>query len=232
MHRPRNFAGPGAGKKRVMVRQGRRKVQQPMRRLALGQRSSRPRYAPGRGTARMLPFAPRGAPPRLPPVEDPMRPPLAAALFAVALAASPGADAQSAAGTSEVTDVKALRAQAKTPADKKALVASTLALTDTEAKRFWPVYDAFQRKLDATNRRYSLAIQEAVMADRISDLHARNLAKELTDIEDAEARARKTLYSAIVRALPGRKAIRYLQLESKLQSGYRYEVASTLPLVQ
>lgn len=161
-----------------------------------------------------------------------MRPPLAAALFAVALAASPVVDAQSVAGTSEVTDVKALRAQAKTPADKKALVASTLALTDAEAKRFWPVYDAFQRRLDATNRRFSLAIQEAVLADRISDLHARNLAKELTDIEDAESRARKTLYSATVRALPGRKAIRYLQLESKLQSGYRYEVASTLPLVQ
>ena len=159
-----------------------------------------------------------------------MKRPLAAAAFAVALAAPCPAFAQ--APASDAGEVKAMFAQAKTPADKKAFVASTLALTDAEAKRFWPVYDAFQRKLDANNRRYSLAIQEAVMADRISDLHARNLAKELVEIEDAEARARKTLYTATVKALPGRKAIRYLQVESKLQSAYHYEVASTLPLVK
>lgn len=157
-----------------------------------------------------------------------MRLPLAAAAFAVALAAPCHAFAQAPAAD----EVKAILAQAKTPADKKAFVASTLALTDTEAKRFWPVYEAFQRKLDANNRRYSLAIQEGVMANRISDLHARNLAKELVEIEDAEARARKTLYTATVKALPGRKAIRYLQVESKLQSAYHYEVASTLPLVK
>ena len=159
-----------------------------------------------------------------------MRTSLAAALLAAALAASPAAYPQAPApGASEV---KALADQAKTPQAKKALVASSLALTDAEAKKFWPVYDAFQRKLDANNRRYSLAIQEAVMADRISDMHARNLAKELVEIEDAEARARRTMYSAVVKALPGRKAIRYLQIESKLQSGYHYEVATALPLIK
>jgi hypothetical protein len=40
------------------------------------------------------------------------------------------------------------------------------------------VYDAFQRKLDATNRRYALAIQEAVLPDRpVTDAHARVLAQ-------------------------------------------------------
>jgi hypothetical protein len=86
--------------------------------------------------------------------------------------------------------------------------------------------------LVAIYRRFSPSIQEAVMADRISDMHARNLAKELVEIEDAEARARRTMYSAVVKALPGRKAIRYLQIESKLQSGYHYEVATTLPLIK
>ena len=117
-------------------------------------------------------------------------------------------------------------------AQKVAYITQKMGFTPEEAQKFWPVYDAFQRKLDANNRRYSLAIQEGVMANRISDLHARNLAKELVEIEDAEARARKTLYTGTVKALPGRKAIRYLQVESKLQSAYHYEVASTLPLVK
>ena len=164
--------------------------------------------------------------------ENDMRTTLATATaFALAIAGAPAAWAQAAAA--DGTNVTALLAQAKTPEGKKALVASSLALTDAEAKKFWPVYDAYQRKLEANNRRYSRAVEDVVMTGNpISDAYAKNLAKELTEIEDAEARARKSLYSGAVKALPGRKAVRYLQLESKLQSGYRYEVASTLPLIR
>ena len=157
---------------------------------------------------------------------------VAATAFALAIAAAPAAWAQGAA-PADGTNVGAMLAQAKTPEGKRALVASSLALTDAEAKKFWPVYDAYQRKLEANNRRYSRAVEDVVMTDRpISDAYAKSLAKELTDVEDAEARARRSLYSGAVKALPGRKAVRYLQLESKLQSGYRYEVATALPLVR
>ena len=157
---------------------------------------------------------------------------VAATAFALAIGGVPAAWAQGAA-PADGTNVGAMLAQAKTPEGKKALVASSLALTDAEAKKFWPVYDAYQRKLEANNRRYSRAVEDVVMTDRpISDAYAKSLAKELTDVEDAEARARRSLYSGAVKALPGRKAVRYLQLESKLQSGYRYEVATALPLVR
>ena len=158
--------------------------------------------------------------------------PLASALLSLALAAVPTAFAQTAAAP-DAGEVRSLQAQAKSAPDKKALVGKTLALTDAEAKKFWPVYDAYQRKLDATNRRYALAIQEAVLPDRaVTDAHARILAKELGEIEDAESRARKTMYAAVVKGLPGRKAIRYIQLENKLESGYHFDVATTMPLVK
>ncbi len=157
---------------------------------------------------------------------------VAATAFAFAIAAAPPALAQGAAPADGV-NVAALLAQAKTSDGKKALVASTLVLTDAEAKKFWPVYDAYQRKLESNNRRYSRAVEDVVMTNKpVSDAYAKSLARELTEIEDAEARARKSLYSGAVKSLPGRKAVRYLQLESKLQSGYRYEVATTLPLIK
>ena len=155
----------------------------------------------------------------------------AAVAFAIAAAVAPAAGAQGA--PADGTNVAALLAQAKTPEGKKAFVASSLALTDAEAKKFWPVYDAYQRKLEANNRRYALAVEDAVMTSKpISDAYAKALAKELTEIEDAEARARKSLYAGAVKALPGRKAVRYLQIETKLQDGYRYEIATTLPLIK
>ena len=158
---------------------------------------------------------------------------VAATAFALAIAGMPSAARAQGASPADGTNVAALFAQAKTPDGKKALVASSLALTDAEAKKFWPVYDAYQRKLEANNRRYSLAVEDIVRTGKpISDAYAKSLAKELTDVEDAEARARRSLYSGAVKALPGRKAVRYLQLESKLQSGYRYELAVALPLVK
>ena len=158
--------------------------------------------------------------------------PLASALLSLALASVPSAFAQPAPAP-DAGEVRSLQAQSKSPSDKKALVAKSLALTDAEAKRFWPVYDAYQRKLDATNRRYALAIQEAVLPDRaVTDAHARILAKELGEIEDAESRARKTMFAGAVKALPGRKAIRYIQLENKLESGYHFDVATTMPLIK
>jgi len=156
--------------------------------------------------------------------------PLAAALLSLAFAFAPVAAAQ---GADPASDLKTLVEQTKTPAAKRAYVASALALTDAEAKKFWPVYDAYQRKLDASNRQYSRLFEDVVMSGRpVSDTYAKALAKDLAEVEDAQTRARKSMYSAAVKALPGRKAIRYLQIENKIEAAYRYEVAATLPLVR
>src|SRR5215510_13862920 len=48
----------------------------------------------------------------------------------------------------------------KIRADKKLLVASNMELTDTEAKRFWPLYDAYQKELDKINQKLGRTIKE------------------------------------------------------------------------
>ena len=45
-------------------------------------------------------------------------------------------------------------------------------------------------------------------------------------------RARRKMYSAVMRTLPPRKAARYMQLENKLRAIYEYDLAATIPLVQ
>ena len=41
----------------------------------------------------------------------------------------------------------------KVKADKKPLVARTKNLNDAEGKKFWPLYDAYQKKLEQINQR-------------------------------------------------------------------------------
>ena len=46
----------------------------------------------------------------------------------------------------------------KIKADKKLVIAANMALTDAEAQGFWPIYEAYQRDLQAVNMRLSNAI--------------------------------------------------------------------------
>jgi hypothetical protein len=130
----------------------------------------------------------------------------------------------------DMTDMQALRAAAK--ADKRGLVAKTLDLSPAEAKRFWPIYDAYQRDLEGWSRRRVVALEGVLFRDAdITNAAAKNLVKELMLADEAEIKARRTLRKQVMRALPAVKAARYLQLEDKLQSIRDYDIASTVPLV-
>lgn len=159
---------------------------------------------------------------------------IAVAWLAAALLAGPSVRAEDKAA--DLTDMQALRAAVR--ADKKALVASTLNLTPAEAKKFWPVYDEYQRNLDMTNRRRVVAVEGLLAQDRPqSDLYARNLVNELIAVDEAELKARRTLHNRLLRGLPSRilplkKAARYLQLEAKIRAGLAYDAAATLPLIK
>ena len=150
-------------------------------------------------------------------------------LLAAATLAAPIALAQDKAA--DVTDMQSLRAALKS--DKKAFVASVMKLNDAEEKKFWPIYDAFQRNLEVTSRRRVVAVEALLFHDKpMSNLGAKNLISELMAVDEAEVKARRTLRNRVMRALPPLKAARYLQLEDKFQAVQEYDIASTVPLIR
>ena len=153
----------------------------------------------------------------------------AALLFAIAmLAVTPAFGADTIA---DVTDMQALRAAVK--ADKRGFVEATLKLTPTEAKRFWPIYDAYQRSLDTTNRRRVVAVQEMLFRDKAMTNRAAKLyATELLALDEAEIKARRTMRNRVMRSLPSVKAARYMQLEDKIRAVEDYDLAATVPLTR
>ncbi|MGE5339505.1 MAG: hypothetical protein ACM3PU_16875 [Gemmatimonadota bacterium] len=154
---------------------------------------------------------------------------LSTLLCVLALFVAPCAWAQDKIG--DGTDMQALKSAVA--ADKKGLVASTLDLTPAEAKKFWPLYDAYQRSLDATNRRRSAALEGVIgMNKPMTNLYARNLSNELTAADEAEIKARRTMQNRLLKALPAKKAARYLQLEAKIQAVQAYDIAAAIPLIR
>jgi hypothetical protein len=154
---------------------------------------------------------------------------LFATIFAAVFAAAPAALAQDKAANG--TEVATLKAAVK--ADKKALVASTIPLSPDEAKKFWPLYDDYQRKLDALNRRISRLVEDVIgqSSKPLSDAMAKSLLKESLAIEDEEVRARRAYQSRLVKVLPAAKVLRYLQLENKIRAIQDYDIATVMPLV-
>ncbi len=156
----------------------------------------------------------------------------AAYLFIAALAAAPAwAQAPATPTAAPANDMQALRNAVKT--DKRALVASTLELTPQEAAKFWPIYDLYQRRLNASNRQTALAVEDLVGRDKpMSDAFAKQLAAEMIAADQAELKARTTMQKSVLKALPPKKAARYLQLESKIRAYQAYDIAQAFPLVR
>jgi hypothetical protein len=152
-----------------------------------------------------------------------------ALVLSAALLAAPGAIAQPAAPADP--SLQALATEVR--ADKRAYVSGALKLTEEEGKRFWPIYDAYQRSVEANTRRMTRMVEDVVsVGDRTTDAYAKSLAEQYLVAYDDEARDWRRLHKSVMRALPAHKGVRYLQIESKLRAIRDYEHASAMPLLK
>ncbi len=122
----------------------------------------------------------------------------------------------------------------KVKADKKLLVAANMNLTDEEGKVFWPIYDSYQKDLAAINTRLAKAIKEyadAYNAGAVPDDTAKKLFADAIGAEKAEVDLKDSYLLKLEKVVPMSKAVRYLQIESKIRAALRFELADRIPLV-
>ena len=147
---------------------------------------------------------------------------IAAGLVAPLLAQSAG-----------TTNMDILRQKIK--ADKKLVVAENLKLTDAEGTAFWPVYEAYQKDLQAINQRMASVIMAYATAYNKGPV-ANDMAKKLLDdalaVDEAEVKLKGSYVPKVLAAIPATKAARYIQIENKIRAAIRYELAAGIPLVE
>lgn len=122
----------------------------------------------------------------------------------------------------------------KVKADKKFVVAANMDLTELEGKAFWPIYEDYQKDLQAINDRLGkaiLAYAEAYNNKSLSNTQATQLTDEVLAIDQDEIALRKTYAARLGKAIPGTKVARYLQIENKIRAAIRYDLATGIPLV-
>jgi hypothetical protein len=123
----------------------------------------------------------------------------------------------------------------KLKADKKLIVAKYMELTESEAAKFWPVYDEYQKDLRTSNDQL-LRLLESYAADHrnksLTDEKAKKLLDEWIAFEQDEGKRRSAFAPKVLQTLPAKKAARYLQIENEYRVLLRYDLAATVPLVQ
>jgi hypothetical protein len=155
---------------------------------------------------------------------------LVSALAAVALLAAGPAMAQeiSAEAWEELRDL-----QEEILEGRDAIVKANLILTDAEGQAFWPVYEEYRAAADAIQERQAGLVEAyAANFETMSEPKAEAFLKEWLAIDRADLEMREDYAERIRKVLPARKAIRFFQVESKLDAIMDLEATLRIPLVE
>ena len=116
-------------------------------------------------------------------------------------------------------------------AEKKQILAANLNLTETEATKFWPVYDQYAEDMRKLNDEFYAVIKDyAAKQKTISDADAVSMIKRWSDIQVQVAQTRQKYVPLFEKAIPGRKAALFLQVDRRLYVLMDIQTASELPI--
>jgi len=117
--------------------------------------------------------------------------------------------------------------------EKKQLIAANLSLTDTEATKFWPLYDQYTGELSKVNdAKYQLLKEYATSWGTVTDAQAAGLIKRSLEADQAVAQLRLKYDPIFSQVLPGKKVATFFQLDRRLSNLIDLQLASQIPLVQ
>jgi Spy/CpxP family protein refolding chaperone len=114
---------------------------------------------------------------------------------------------------------------------RRVLVAGSLPLTEGEAKAFWPLYDAYEKERRGLDERANRLVAEFLAAAAaLSDAQAKAMTDEALKVDEDRARLRRAWYERMAKAIPPRKLARLYQIDNKLDSVVRADIANQIPL--
>jgi len=117
-------------------------------------------------------------------------------------------------------------------ADRQALLAEALQLTETENAAFWPIYRSYRAEMDKLgDGLVKLVLEYADVYPNVPEKRAQAMLKEYSALEQKLASTRAWYLKRAGRVLPAAKTLRWAQLENRMDLVLRLQLAGTVPLV-
>ena len=117
--------------------------------------------------------------------------------------------------------------------ERKQLVAANLPLTDTEATKFWPVYDRYTAEVTKLgDSRYALVKEYAQNYSALTDAQADNLIKRFLASDEAVAQLRTKWIEEFEKVISSKKTATYFQIDRRLGMLIDLQIASEIPVIR
>jgi hypothetical protein len=160
-------------------------------------------------------------------------------LVGLCVAGSPMAVAQdtssqsSPADSTAITDQQLALLRSDIRSMKKQLIAANLTLTDSEATKFWQLYEQYSTETGKINETRTAIIKEySDEYGTLTDDQADNLIRRWLDTDIQQTKLRQRYVPIFRGVLPGKKAATFFQLDRRISTMIDVQLTSQLPLAQ
>ena len=114
---------------------------------------------------------------------------------------------------------------------RRVLVSGALPLTDAEADAFWPLYDAYEKERRPLDEQANKLLADFLAAAAtLTDGQARAMLDKALKVDEGRLRVRREYMDRMAKAIPPRKVARFYQIDNKLDSVVRADLAKQVPL--
>jgi len=128
-------------------------------------------------------------------------------------------------------DIQLLRSDIRST--KKQLIAENMKLTDAQAEKFWPVYDAYtQETTKLGDARYALVKEYAQSYVNMTDAEADSLVEKMATLDVQTATLRQEWVPKFRKVLTGKQAALFFQLDKRINLLLDLQFAANIPVVK
>jgi len=116
---------------------------------------------------------------------------------------------------------------------RKQLIAANLKLSNSDAAKFWPVYDQYVTKLIPINdKKFGLLQEYADNWGKLTNDQSLLFARNWLEMDIAIAQLRQKYVPIVAKVLDGTKTATFFQLDRRIAMMLDLQVSSQMPMVQ
>ena len=118
-------------------------------------------------------------------------------------------------------------------ADRKAIVGANMNLTEAQAKAFWPLYDAYEAKMDKLDDRHAAEVKAfAEHYQTLTEEDATRKLDEVIAIKQSRLDVQKDFVPQFRAAISSINTTRFFQIDNKLRALVQCQIAQLVPLAE
>ena len=128
-------------------------------------------------------------------------------------------------------DIQMLRKDIRS--QRKQIIAANMKLSESEAEKFWPVYEQYISDLVKLNgAKYALIKQYIQSQGALSDTEASSAVNQWVNVDESVAELRKKYIPLFGKVLSPKSTALFYQLDRRVQLMIDLQLASSIPMIE